>query len=93
MPVVQNVSTYRKEPFGFRQTSTDLYPTGEEAGSAAEDRLSSGFSSVEERSIVLSETDEEAAGAAGAVELGAEVEGEGEGCGVATAVLGCKTTF
>lgn len=60
------------------------------AGSAAEDCRSCGLSSVEAQSVVLSELDDEAGGAAGAVVLGAEVAGED---GVADAVLACKTIF
>lgn len=60
-----------------------------EAGSAAGDRLSSGLSSVEARSVELSELDTEVGGAAGAVVLGVEVADEG--WGAAEAVLGYKT--
>lgn len=48
-----------------------------EAGSAVEDCLSSGLSSVETRSVGLSELEDEVGGAAGAVVLGADVAGEG----------------
>lgn len=60
-----------------------------EDGSAIEDRLSSGLSSVETRSVGLSELEDEAGGAAGAVVLGADVAGEG--WAAAEAVLGCKS--
>ncbi len=59
-----------------------------EAGSAAEDRLSSGLSSVGERSVAFSELDDEAGGAAGAAVLGAGVAGEG-----CEAALACETIF
>lgn len=42
-----------------------------------EDGLSSGLSSVEARSVLVSELEDEAAGAAGAVVLGAELVGDG----------------
>lgn len=61
------------------------------AGSAVGDRLSSGLSSVEARSVVFSEPDDEAGAAAGAVVLGAEAAGEG--CGAAEAALACETIF
>lgn len=54
-----------------------------------EDCLSSGLSSVEVRSVMFSEPDDEAGGAVEAVVLGAEVEAEG--CGAVEAVLGCET--
>lgn len=54
-----------------------------------EDCLSSGLSSVEVRSVMFSELDDEAGGAVEAVVLGAEVEAEG--CGAVEAVLGCET--
>lgn len=60
-----------------------------EAGSAVEDPLSSGLSSVEARSVAFSKLDDEAGGAAGAVVLGAEVAGDG--CVAAGAVLPCET--
>lgn len=80
----------------LRQTSTHLYPTGVVAGSAVDDCPSSGLSPVEARSVVFSELDDEAGGAAGAVVLGAVVLGAevaGEGCGAAEAVLACETIF
>lgn len=59
------------------------------AGSAGVDCLSSGLSSVGADSVVFSELDDVAGGAAGDVVLGAEVAVEG--CGAAEAVLGCET--
>ena len=57
----------------------------------AVDLLSTGLSSVEARSDVFSELEDEAGGAAGAAVLGAGVAGEG--CGVAEAALACGVIF
>lgn len=70
---------------------THLYPAVVEAGSAVEDCLSSGLSSVEARSVESSELVAEVVGAAGAVVLGVDVTDEG--WGAAEAVLGYKSIF
>lgn len=62
-----------------------LYLSGVEAGSAVEDCLSSGLSSVG-----ASELDDEAGGAVGAAVLGAGVSAEG--CAAAGAALGCNNS-
>lgn len=67
----------RNQKDSERPTSIHLYPTGVVAGSAVEDGLSSGLSSVEARSVLVSELEDEAVGAAGAVVLGAELVGDG----------------
>lgn len=81
------ISTTRQD--ALKDEENQFYLAGVAAGSAVEGCLSSGLSSVEACSVAFSKLDDAAGGAAGTVELGAEVAGEA--CAAAGAVLACET--